>query len=697
MENPIIPIVEDVTTQNGDNAEVIQNLQDEPEVKRKQLNKRKPLRKAKKAKGGEEKTEQKNKGETLDDHQQNLPKKNEMPEPPFVTEKCEKVENVETIETDDKTTLEEKIEKVENETIEEPPQLTLDTQESPEPEVKRKQLNKRKPLHKAKKTKKIEEMKEEHNDVIDTPAEHQESVPEHVECPVEQVTPDRTEDKVDHFNVEPAVVDNGLGEEPEVKRKQLNKRKPLHKAKKTKQIEDTTKEVKEVIQQGEEQHESQMESPLQTLSTEHIDGNEKVETAVTQIVEDVNVQHNENDVTVQRVQDTFDELEVKEKPRKQLTRKPLHKTKKAKIAEEKADIPEGVLDQHETPSEHVEQALLVEPQVTSELVEKPVDEKHDDDGKLEKGEKPKKKKKTKKTKKQVKEVLPTFPAGGANTYLRYISDEDCNLSGLRRGKKGLIGDNYFDMKKGNLTAEEMMEDEHYCALAFNGDEHKNFFGIFDGYSGVQAAFETKKILPGILEDLLKENYESKDLLEKCFERVDKKLMEKDELDCIGCTCTIVYVWEEDGEMYVQSGNVGDSTCFVKKFNGSTPEIITLSQDHKVSSPCEQKRIVKSGIAMVEGQRRICGVSVARSLANKFVKSQNLGMIGTPYISPVVMLEKGDEIIMSSDGIWDVTSPEIAFQLLEENEFEKGARNIIDHSIKVSECRDNLTVIAVKVL
>ena len=131
-------------------------------------------------------------------------------------------------------------------------------------------------------------------------------------------------------------------------------------------------------------------------------------------------------------------------------------------------------------------------------------------------------------------------------------------------------------------------------------------------------------------------------------------------------------------------------------NNGNPEIITLSQDHKVSSPWEQKRIKDSGVEMVEGQSRINGVGVARTLANHFVKSLNVGMIGTPYISPVIKLEKGDEIIVCSDGIWDVTKPEKAFELVESNPFETSSSAIIQHSIKITECRDNVTVIVIQI-
>lgn len=132
-------------------------------------------------------------------------------------------------------------------------------------------------------------------------------------------------------------------------------------------------------------------------------------------------------------------------------------------------------------------------------------------------------------------------------------------------------------------------------------------------------------------------------------------------------------------------------------NGGNPEIITLSQDHKVTSPCEQQRLKEAGIQLTEGQKRINGVGISRTLANWFVKGLNIGMIATPYISPVVQLEKGDEIILCSDGIWDVTTPEQAFEIMETHNVNEVPEEIIQQSIKIKECRDNVTVIVIKVL
>ncbi|KAL7716090.1 hypothetical protein QTN25_006413 [Entamoeba marina] len=274
-----------------------------------------------------------------------------------------------------------------------------------------------------------------------------------------------------------------------------------------------------------------------------------------------------------------------------------------------------------------------------------------------------------------------------------------NKKGSRKGKEEQekpVGLSFSQNVKGTLTEADLMEDDHYCGLSFHGNENISFFAIYDGYGGIAAARESRRLFPIVLDECIKNGFEGRELLEKAFEEVDRRL-DKEEFMYIGCTCTLLYIWQEESELFVQTANVGDSTCFVKKLNDISPEIITLSQDHKVTSPCEQLRIRSSGIEMVEGQSRINGVGVARSLANHFVKGLNLGMIGTPYLSPVVQLESGDEIAVCSDGIWDVCKPEHAFELIDSVPFQNSSNELIRHAMGVMECRDNVSAIVIKIL
>ena len=274
----------------------------------------------------------------------------------------------------------------------------------------------------------------------------------------------------------------------------------------------------------------------------------------------------------------------------------------------------------------------------------------------------------------------------------YSSGDNCNFDGLRRAKKIPISAAFGAKKK--FTEEDLMEDDHYCGMSFNGDETKSFFAIYDGFGGLAVARESRRMTPLVIEKALETKENSTEMLEMVFDRIENDMEESICMD-IGCTCTMVYVWKESEKMFVQTINVGDSTCFVKKFTTEGNTIITMSQDHKVTSPVEQERLKTSGL-LKEGQKRINGVSISRCFGNRFVKEVGVGMISTPYISEVVEVRSGDEIIVCSDGIWDVVTPEEAFTMMESVEMNALPEELMKTAMKNVDCKDNVTVIAIRI-
>ncbi|EAL47764.1 protein phosphatase, putative [Entamoeba histolytica HM-3:IMSS] len=512
--------------------------------------------------------------------------------------------------------------------------------------------------------------------------------------------------------------DFGEQNEDKPKRKKLNERKALKSTKSKKVKKEKTKTTNEVIEEG--------------ITVECFTKQENEVIAKEQIKQEKEIKENADKKEVKgltklQLRDKINEKEEDIKEEVEIKRKPLdgRKVIKRKKKETEENIKKGVEQEVEETEESLNipdigtKETKVEERIFETKEEIKTDTTQEDNKEEITGRKPLRKKKShkkttetgeeeihtteeekkkKKRKKKVKKEkeLEEFEKTGKNKYIEYSSGEDCNREGLRRAKKKPVGLNYFSEKKGLLTDEDLMEDEHYCGMSFRGDEKKSIFGIFDGYGGIGAARETRRTLPNIIQKLIEQGLDSKEILEKGFSEVDEG-MNKEEFMDIGCTCTLIYIWEEDNKVYIRSGNVGDSTCFVKKMNKGKPEIITLSQDHKVTSACEQKRMKEAGITLVEGQKRINGVGVARTLANHFVKNLNIGMIGTPYISPAIVLESGDEIILCSDGIWDVITPEKAFEMMENTQVSEAPKVIMEESMKITECRDNVTVIVVKIL
>jgi len=140
---------------------------------------------------------------------------------------------------------------------------------------------------------------------------------------------------------------------------------------------------------------------------------------------------------------------------------------------------------------------------------------------------------------------------------------------------------------------------------------------------------------------------------------------------------------------LQSANLGDSAAFLKRGNG----VLKLTRDHKPNLPEEEQRLINSGIKLVKGQSRISGLAVSRALGDHFLKQQNTGIVGEPFVSPSIRLDSTDEIlIVASDGLWDVMTGEEAMELIKNEPTAKiMAQKLMYTALQNSKCTDNITV------
>jgi len=270
--------------------------------------------------------------------------------------------------------------------------------------------------------------------------------------------------------------------------------------------------------------------------------------------------------------------------------------------------------------------------------------------------------------------------------LDHYEAEDTNIAGLRRGKK-----------KPTLTARGVarfsMEDAHAAVFPFNHSTTQAFFGVFDGFSGRDCAQDATEAVPKALADNIKASGLSADLTAiwpKVFADADEALRKH---EYVGCTCTSVFVWEFEGERYVQSANCGDSNVYL--FRGD--KAIMLNTEHKVTSAEERKRIQAMGIEMTPGQTRVNGVAVARALGVHFIKDENLGIVSTPSISAPYKLQSDDHfLVIASDGLWDVISGQDACEMVRDLPSASAmASTLLKHAVKSTKCVDNVTVVVIR--
>ncbi|XP_059450920.1 protein phosphatase 2C 70 isoform X1 [Corylus avellana] len=245
-------------------------------------------------------------------------------------------------------------------------------------------------------------------------------------------------------------------------------------------------------------------------------------------------------------------------------------------------------------------------------------------------------------------------------YVRIMSQTECQIPfgvgvasdpmSLRRGGKKLP-----------------MEDVCYYQWPLPGMDQFGLFGICDGHGGAGAAKYASKILPEMvaatLSDSLKRERvlslcDASDVLRDAFSQTEACMSHCYE----GCTATVLLVWADgDENFFVQCANVGDSAC-VMNVDGKQ---IKMTEDHRITSYSERRRIEETGEPLKDGETRLCGLNLARMLGDKFLKQQDSRFSSEPYISQVVHIHRasGAFALLASDGFWDVISVKKATQLV----------------------------------
>nr|ATP84484.1 KAPP [Corylus heterophylla x Corylus avellana] len=212
-----------------------------------------------------------------------------------------------------------------------------------------------------------------------------------------------------------------------------------------------------------------------------------------------------------------------------------------------------------------------------------------------------------------------------------------------------------------------MEDVCYYQWPLPGMDQFGLFGICDGHGGAGAAKYASKILPELvaatLSDSLKRERvlslcDASDVLRDAFSQTEACMSHCYE----GCTATVLLVWADgDENFFVQCANVGDSAC-VMNVDGKQ---IKMTEDHRITSYSERRRIEETGEPLKDGETRLCGLNLARMLGDKFLKQQDSRFSSDPYISQVVHIHRasGAFALLASDGFWDVISVKKATQLV----------------------------------
>uniref|UniRef100_A0A1J3FE42 protein-serine/threonine phosphatase n=2 Tax=Noccaea caerulescens TaxID=107243 RepID=A0A1J3FE42_NOCCA len=247
-----------------------------------------------------------------------------------------------------------------------------------------------------------------------------------------------------------------------------------------------------------------------------------------------------------------------------------------------------------------------------------------------------------------------------------------------------------------------MEDVVYYKWPLPGANKFGVFCVCDGHGGVGAAQSASKIIPEVLANILSDTLKKekvlsrrdasdvlRDVLARTEARLDDHLYE-------GCTATVLLVWKDGEEnLYAQCANLGDSACVIN-LDG---RCIQMTEDHRVVSLTERKRIQEAGLSLRDGETRIFGINLARMLGDKFPKQQDSRFSAEPYISEPLRIDQSSKdvfAVLASDGLWDVVSPKKAVQLVlqmrgTENSAEKIANGLLNEA-RAMRTKDNTSII-----
>ena len=232
----------------------------------------------------------------------------------------------------------------------------------------------------------------------------------------------------------------------------------------------------------------------------------------------------------------------------------------------------------------------------------------------------------------------------------------------------------------NIDSEASMEDKSKSIENFNNDKNQMVFEIFDGHGGDEMSNYLQMNLAQIYKQNLLLNKGNIILsLKNAFRDADDEMKNQLNIEGLGSTGTLVHIkWESEDDLVVYSANVGDSRVSLI----SPEHIIRLSYDHRTTDEKERKRILESGLEIIDD--RINGtLMLTRIFGNYEYKndeeneeeenSSNKGLICEPFISKInIDLNIENQfLILASDGIWDtITEEEIQNIIISHNDTQQ---------------------------
>ncbi|KAG4200287.1 hypothetical protein ERO13_A05G201700v2 [Gossypium hirsutum] len=211
------------------------------------------------------------------------------------------------------------------------------------------------------------------------------------------------------------------------------------------------------------------------------------------------------------------------------------------------------------------------------------------------------------------------------------------------------------------------------------------FGLFDGHNGSAAAIYTKE-----------------NLLNNVLSAIPADLNRDEWVAALPRALVAGFV-KTDKDFQAKVASVGDSRCI---FESGESGIYYLSADHRLEcNEEERERITSSGGEVgrlnTGGGTQIgplrCwpgGLCLSRSIGDMDVGEY---IVPVPYVKQVKLSTAGGRLIISSDGVWDVLSAEVALDCCRGMSPDAAAAQIVKEAVHTKGLRDDTTCIVVDIL
>eukprot|EP00188_Purpureofilum_apyrenoidigerum_P001952 Plantae.Rhodophyta-Purpureofilum_apyrenoidigerum.ctg21305.p1 GENE.Plantae.Rhodophyta-Purpureofilum_apyrenoidigerum.ctg21305~~Plantae.Rhodophyta-Purpureofilum_apyrenoidigerum.ctg21305.p1 ORF type:complete len:472 (-),score=62.83 Plantae.Rhodophyta-Purpureofilum_apyrenoidigerum.ctg21305:237-1652(-) len=239
---------------------------------------------------------------------------------------------------------------------------------------------------------------------------------------------------------------------------------------------------------------------------------------------------------------------------------------------------------------------------------------------------------------------------------------------------------------------DRMEDREIIEMNIAGMKDVHVVGVYDGHGGDGCVRYVKEYL---IPAMIRRWYAPESTQESClihaYEDLDAAFLRGyPDTEQSGCTAlTLLFAGRE-----IFVANAGD--CRAVLCRGG--KAVLMSDDQTAQVQSEKVRVEARGgkVEYIEnvGQWRVNGeIAVTRSIGDRRLKP---ALSPTPEVKKFTITDEDEFIVMATDGLWDVISPEEAVHMVQTTVRmpEMGAKRLAMKALIERQSQDNITVVVI---